>query len=234
MLSLYSRRVTPEVKCYVKDNASGKCKRKSHSNTTESGFGVFPKTKNTNGPSFDEDERFNPSKPFHPGPLKLDIKSIKNSTRADSTGIAINSLENEENGRSLLAAGIIFLWIWIWKWKATITFFIVHSLDFLWVSFKNLLGWGNEHYETTITLGNEHPPRRRRIFNYQPDHGWPGQAHGHGHQGHNGWEPERWVHKTKNAWHHPATNLFQQPTYQYLPYGGEYTLLGYDQHQAQK
>lgn len=193
------------------------------------------------GESLNGAERFIPTKPFHPGPLKLEIKSIPNSTRVDGVPVDINAiLAEEENGRSLITAAVLITWIAIWKWGAYISFFIVHTIDFIWTSIKNILGWGNEHYETTITWGHDHPhhghkAHRHGLFNRHRHH----HHHHHGHQHQSGWgHPppgrKKWVYENKNLWHHPATKLFQQPTYQYLPHGKEYTMHGFDQHQAYK
>ncbi|CAL8093700.1 unnamed protein product [Orchesella dallaii] len=228
----------PQIKCSKATSSSTgrSCKRIGSSTKTPHPAPVYKRKSSVvpvvPGLSLDEEDRFDTAKPYHPGPLKLEIKAIKNSTRTDAIADVNNLVANEGNGRALFTTAILLSWVVAWTWKAFWSFIVVHGVDFLWTTIKNKLGYGNDSFETTITLGNEHG---------HGHHGGQGQGHGqgwassYGHQGHgpHGWS-SKGVHRPFNRWHHPASHLFQQPTYQYLPHGKEYQLLGFDQKEALK
>lgn len=245
-------------KCMKKANGSGECteaQQPQREKVTASAETVGIKLKSpAEKLSFDEVERFDSSKPYNPGPLKLEIKSIKNSTRTDITPLD-NLILNDGSGRSLITAAVLVSWMIGSSFKKLWSFIFVHGIDFLWTTIKNKLGYSDDHYETHVTLGSEHQHDHKHVkhdlkhtgwgwggwSHHISHHGWPTVGHGWPTKGWSGsshgqgwhYHPKN-VHKKPYSWYHPASKLFEQPTIQYLPHGTEYTLYGYDQNQAYK
>jgi len=143
------------------------------------------------------------SLPNHPHPLKIDVVSIKNSTRVhdDYDPYIVE-------GRGIYSELETLHWIWNFLWKAISSYAIVAIINLLLTPVFQKFGWNGPYWSGSVKLGNEGPfpsapiltpsiKKLRVSFGHEgsskkEEHddgwGWPSPQHGGGggHGGHGG------------------------------------------------
>jgi hypothetical protein len=120
-------------------------------------------------------------------------------------------------------------------WKVVSSYIFVFVANCIVSFLGKATGLSDSYLETHITLGNDgkHPFEHYGNKGYSSSYGSHGQGIGSYPAVYTGGSKKGTV-KLGNALYHPASALYQQPTYQYSPGGKDYQLHGYDQHHAVK
>jgi len=167
--------------------------------------------------------------PYHPSPLRLEIRSIKNATRnefSDRSGFIFEETARHAPGYldyppGHINEGMLVSWFFELAWKAVKSYAFVYTAKAIFALIAYSLGLEDAYVDTHITLGNE---ARHPFEHYGSKSG--GSTHGS--------DKGKGTYSSKNAWYHPASVWYQQPSYQYHKGGTKYELHGYDQYQALK
>lgn len=91
-------------------------------------------------------------------PVKLDIKTIKNSTRSDLVEYAVAN-DEIETGRGLITYAILVSYAFFWTWRFIITFIIIYTIHHFWTHMHKTYGISNSMIEYYVKLGQDkkHP-----------------------------------------------------------------------------
>lgn len=100
-------------------------------------------------------------------PLKLDIKTIKNSTRTDLVEYLVAN-DEVEAGRGLITYAILMSWAFFWTWRIIITIIIIYTLNYAWTYMRRTYGLSNDAVEYYVKLGQD----KKHPFHSLGNNGW--------------------------------------------------------------